>query len=822
MPPDTSPDADADARAAALATESLVLYKDNKQDDAARTLREALALSPRNPTVLNAFTTLRTSASIPAPSKLAHRFTLDGDVAAGTEAVALLSDPGAPPLDSEAAVGIVTLLLAHVGQLPDVTIGGQLLAATLAGAKAARERVAAEMAAGAAAAVVKRAETLGPAAVDAVVQVVLEKDVWTSVPRAEQGARTAFKVLLGRVGTPAARDYAVRSVARLLAGAAPAVAAAVDQAGLESLLALLRPGTPAETRSHATLAVAKFVEARGDVAQSMVGTFMAARLSADGDDDLALAFAVAAALFPLVPQTAAALFLSGGFVEGLVPMLQARPVEVEEAALEMVSAACIDAACREQVAAHCREFLQSVVKRGDSGEGGRTTAAVVLAKLQYGIAPAPGKTKADAGDIDTLSAVFKNLMATPDATSRESAVEGLAYTSLTGSVKDAITADASVLAGLISTLASSAGNPTLMFGALTVLQNLTAYLPVLSAEQQKMAQLKSYAEAKGAAAPAAAADPADSDPRVTQRCKALITAGVVPALSAACAKPTPAAVGIVSTILLALSSAQPHRGALAAAGAVKLLLTLHAAPANPAPPTTAHALARILVSVNPSHTFSSHLPISAAVRPLASLLTGAADAPSLLPAWEALLALTNLASVDGATRALVLRAAWPPAEELLLSENARLQRAACELLCNLALAPECAARYGDGSRAAAQRVHVLLALADAEARETRLAAGGALASMTGYAGVAEAVLRREGGVQRVLGMVREGGGMAVRGVVVVRNLCEIEGAGARLVGEGAVEVVAAAVQEAVGGSAVEARQVVEIGMETVKVLVGSY
>jgi hypothetical protein len=232
---------------------------------------------------------------------------------------------------------------------------------------------------------------------------------------------------------------------------------------------------------------------------------------------------------------------------------------------------------------------------------------------------------------------------------------------------------------------------------------------------------------------------------------------------------------LTAKILLALARRTKSRGTLAQQGAVKLLLSL-AIPkqGNPnlATETTqnaSHALARILISVDPSHVFpSSGFPqVTSAVRPLLSLLTTAESAPisvdqprDLLPVFESLLALTNLASYphDDTPAELMVREGWPAVEDLLLSSNPRVQRAACELVCNLMTCESGIVKFADGSKRASQRLHILLALTDADDFPTRRAAGGA-------------VLERPRGVDLLLGLCQEEDDSLVhRGAVCVRNL----------------------------------------------------
>jgi hypothetical protein len=412
----------------------------------------------------------------------------------------------------------------------------------------------------------------------------------------------------------------------------------------------------------------------------------------------------------------------------------------------------------------------------------------------------------------------------PDAS--DQAIEGLAYTSLQPRVKEEIASNAKLIGCLVAALQNRSD---VAFGCLTTFSNLTTYRPVQSQEQQKMADLKAYANSSKPAE----RDPLDDDSYVTSRCKKLLDASLIPALVACCKNiPSPTIVALVVRIMLHLSKEQKHRATLTQQGAVKLLLQIRdrIGKTDKSTPDAAsiehsasHALARLLISVNPSHTFSATLPATSAVSALIQLLEldQASEERNLLPTFEALLALTNLASMDDhAPRNLMLRVAWPTLEnQLLLSSNSLVQRASVELVCNLMASPAGVAKFADGSKQASGRMHILLALADVEDFATRRAAGGALAMLTEWDAAVSAVLEKERGVRIVLGMCKdENEEVAHRGLVVLTNLVSAPGG----VGEKGLEKVKAeGGAEAVKASLQKAKnpQVLAVGVEVLKRLI---
>jgi len=125
-----------------------------------------------------------------------------------------------------------------------------------------------------------------------------------------------------------------------------------------------------------------------------------------------------------------------------------------------------------------------------------------------------------------------------------------------------------------------------LFGGLTILSNLTAYLPALSEEQKRLSQLKAYANTSKPAQ----ADPLDDDAHVTVRCKKVLDAGVVPLLVSCSKQASPTVLSLVFFILLSLSKERAHRTALAQQGAVKLIVQKYDALAGSAPTSSVSCL----------------------------------------------------------------------------------------------------------------------------------------------------------------------------------------------------------------------------------------
>ncbi|RPB28216.1 hypothetical protein L211DRAFT_833206 [Terfezia boudieri ATCC MYA-4762] len=962
----TSTSTDVETEAAAFASSSLQLYSEGKLNDALRNLKHALSLSPRNPQVLLALHTLQLDSKTPEIVRLYRRVLVrEGPEArkAGEDAVRYLNSTAC----SEGTAGwgeCLMMLLNEEGDDGGLGFEGRIIAGLLrptagGGGNGAREqlvnviRIACLEGSKELEELLRRFWSWGSLATEGFVSVLVDGPLWSEKGKTEEGHEKALKVcfrwFVGKIGNKGEGvQAAIRAISRILVAKTELTQHLLGKAAFEEILLAITRGKGAEEErdkepatelaTQATLAAAKYITAAGEPGEALLAEFMTQRLVlSESEEDNVIATEIAAALFPLIQQVAARIFTeTEGLMERLVEVLDEgeRPnggedfkqrAEALKAVVRLLGVACGEKACREVVRDRCVDYLERIVAQGYGGESQndtRTLAAVALAKIHSaGLGNNAHGTQlsrvVDKGSLGELARIFKTSLilqsntTTTAATSQQEAIEGLAYTSLDPSVKQALSTDHTFLTALLKTLsATTAASRGVLYGGLTVLANIAAYPPVLTEEQQKVLQLKKHAEAN----PSASTDspdigPLETDEAVTGRCKKLLDAGIVPVLVAifknlsqtSSIPPAQAAIAtagssllIISTILLSVSKTQKYRPQIAQQGGVKLLLQIYSAvtakpisannttPSNAAVAevryTTAHALARILVSVNPTLIFSQ-IPPASAIRPLLALLNtryddggmpaqrgpgGMSKVTSLLPTFEALLALTNLASMSsdgsgGGIQDLIVRVGWDQLEDVLLSYSprssavaesgddesdddqeqktkkksrtrdtadapTRIQRAAVELICNLcgsysSLALEKFAASPQSDPRVCGRLHLLLALADAEDYPTRRAAAGTLAVLTEFETVVEGVLARERGVKVLLGMLEDeddqGEEMAMRGLVCVRNLLGIGGDKAveRVKVEGGREGLVQAVKRARG------KEVVELGVEAVKMLI---
>lgn len=753
------------------------------RQDGARALREAASLAPNNPHVKIAFDKIQSDDLQHQLEKFCSKFVAERDESAGKEALSYLNRSAEVPGD----VAQICLELVTRSQVfEDGYVQDGIVTGLLREAPAAKAALAKKLHDNTTTLTFEKIFRLGDGASNGMSDVLLDAAAWSIDSAREECEKDVFQLYLAKliqVGDEI-NGRALKGIARLLAADTKRLHTLIDEESFDVILSSLDNRNPVQVRSQATLVTAKYLEASGDNGQKTLTQFVTSRVTRQRNEDLVLAFSAAAGVFPVAPSMASTLFLIEGFVQALVPLLEkkAKSEKVELAALEMLSAACIDSACREAIKNHCTSWLQQILATGTNERPG--LAAVILAKIQGPSSQATSSKNEMAGEEknaeEDLVPRLKSMMVEDPLDSNQSSIEGLAYASVRPKVKEELAKDQEFLRKLLKHLRHSPpGSPT-SFGGLALIDNLTRYLPNISEEQKRIAQLKAYANATKNAPQA---DSLDEDTAVTERCKAIVNAGAIAVLVGMSKNLSPSSMHTVIKILLSLSRTSSLRGTIAQQGGVRLLLqgytlTIGSSDSDiEARHTAAHALARILISIDPTLVFpsSGSMPLTSVIRPILSLLgedsvsmtEGTRD---LLPTFEALLALTNLASVSSSGAAeTIIRQAYPVIENLLLSNNALVRRAATQLVCNLVNCPLGVELFADESPMAARRIHILLAMADVEDVATRSAAAGALAVVTEFEGAVKAILARDRGMEIILDLLQDESGD--RGIVHGACVC---------------------------------------------------
>ena len=751
-----------------------------------------------------AFVKIQTDNTVDGVLKLCKRFTEDNDSKAGNEAVSYITTRGSQ-ISKSIAVQCLQLLIKREN-VQDKGVRDSLVAGLLSYSSGAREHLAKQLQD-----FVTRSFNevyeVGDGSAAGLAAVVLDPAAWSTGNLRDIREQDVFRLFLAKL-LESGNDHngrAMKGIARLLTTGAAKLYDIIDEGSLDAMLASLDNRLSLDTRSQATLAIAKYLEVSKETGQEQLSRFITTRIGKHTSDDLIVAFSTAAAVFPLVPSIASSLFLSEGFVPSLAALLEkeTKSQNVEQAALDMLSAACIDGGCREAIRKHCLRWLHLIIKTGRNQRQGQ--AAVILAKVKSTNASGKGSQPGKESEIDIADVVpmFQTMLLNGGDIDKKNSIEGLAYASMQAKVKEEIAINRGLLNRLIHVqdVSSSARSlstqlggfqsgqdPTAMsvaFGTLTILDNLTRYLPQLSEQQKRMSQLKAYANS---APGTTQSDPLDDNDHVSDRCELVLKANVVPYMVnlEKSLKPkglSPSSLAIMARILLSLSRTPRNRGLLVQQGAVTLVRSIYETKSleRQEKRLAAHALARILISVDPQLVVKDRT-VSIVDMVLSLLNTPEADSSEspkdLLPEFEGLLALTNLASdplMDAGTQ--IVKSVFDKIEDLLLSSTPLLQRAATELLCNLMTCPLGLQKLADGSQAASRRLHIVLALADADDVATRQAAAGALAMLTEwFEVVVKAILDRERGLKILLTLCEDDDkGCAHRGVVCIQNMVTTEG-----------------------------------------------
>ncbi|KAK9248238.1 armadillo-type protein [Lipomyces tetrasporus] len=505
-----------------------------------------------------------------------------------------------------------------------------------------------------------------------------------------------------------------------------------------------------------------------------------------------LAFAIMTSLFHIHAGIASEIFMSAS---SQVNEFASRDVlgdsDVTEWFLEMLSAACADKLCRTEVDTKYVGVIERVVQGDGGSQRSKAVAASILVKLAA--IPKPPQLEASPThvsdgsgiDVDALADMLRAIVVdNRDNTAFANALEGLSYSSLNVSVKERLARDKdclNILLGVLKERSPTAAPPSVIYGVLTILSNLTAYPALLTKEGKQIKKLKSYANAgKGAI------DTEEKTETITKRCKDLLDMNIMSSLASCAQSATINSQIVIGAILKALATEKQHRALIVQQGGISVILSVLQPKSQSASTTfkvnintttntsAISALAKLLISVNPSLAFSSRHSPNVVIRPLLSQLDANLDEVTMLDEFESLLALTNVASMDakGVPESIVSQG-WPKIENLMLADNPMIQRAATELVCNLVATPVAAAKYLDrDDKAYKNRLRVLVALMDAEDRMTRSAASGALAILSEWGPAADVLADDEkclNGILRVLAE-EEDGGILLRGAVCLNNI----------------------------------------------------
>ena len=543
------------------------------------------------------------------------------------------------------------------------------------------------------------------------------------------------------------------------------------------------------------------------------------------NDELVTAVSFFIALFQVDWQSAANIFLEDSVFETLPDLVDPTPSkELGGEIARLLAQASAHKPCRERiVSSDLRGWLErSSLQTSDTSL--RSTSAVALIKLSRGMVEDTKGLAAKSSDPSTLSMVneselaslMKNLVVSGDnPPAITNAIEGLAYMTIEPRIKEELSKDPNFLSHLFDLIPRtkknqvlsvlSATNTAQVYGIAVIISNVCSYRPQLSQEQEQIAKLRRMADgpsSSGLKPTTPVSDQLDGDSRVKERCRRLVSAGVGNVLSRMVRVTDGRGVCVnVAKAILGLIEDKENRGKLLQDGCSRALITIirsflpsATTPVNQVEESVLiaiQALAKFAITATPLHVFGPDQGSTLdAIRPFSILLLHPSS--SLLQQFEALMALTNLSSTgpEVCSRISKSEGLMNKVEFMLLDDNHLIQRASMELICNLiAGSEEVFDRYGGQEETASSKskLQILVALSDVEDCHTRLAASGALATVTSSLNACRALYSLQMERRRVLPILAQlidpkpeeesttpdpasAAGLLHRGVVCIRNL----------------------------------------------------
>ncbi|KAJ6621066.1 P-loop containing nucleoside triphosphate hydrolase protein [Mycena sp. CBHHK59/15] len=537
---------------------------------------------------------------------------------------------------------------------------------------------------------------------------------------------------------------------------------------LSYLITAFLPSQPGPVRSKAYLVLSAFCQGvrnssavkgkQPDPAtETLVQVFepvVVSRLADSEESQLMEGISFLTALFQVDWESASPIFQQDGILDFMMDSVDlTHSAGLSLLVAHLLSQACGYKPCRAIISSQTTQWLE-VHSRHQSDPALRAATSIALVKLSRGRAGDSAEnalSEVQAQD-DELADVMKGLVIDGGhQSSIADAVEGLAYLSVDPLVKDALSLDPVFLKRFFALVprrksanVAAEPNTTLLYGVLLTISNLCAYRPRLTEEQTQIEKLKRMANAanKPAQEPSRSSV-LDDDDNIGRGGVLDVFAGAVPGTES---------LGIrdaAGKALLSIIEDTENRGKVLQSGGAKLLtliikhalstITLPADDSKPAVLDTTYlppiqALAKLAITSSPVQVFGPNEgAVYDAIRPFSMMLQH--PAATLLQRFEALMALTNLSSQSSEAASRIAKADGliSNVELLLLEEHPLVRRASMELICNLISGCDAVfERYGgaENTGGTKSKLQVVLAMSDVADLGTRLAASGALATLT--------------------------------------------------------------------------------------------
>ena len=548
---------------------------------------------------------------------------------------------------------------------------------------------------------------------------------------------------------------------------------------LSYLITAFLPTQPADHRSKAYLVLSAFCQGArasaspdnqhsGSATNALVNALAPSIVSRLGDvEEVAVLAGISflVALFRVDHESACSIFLGDGVAESVadsVDLFSSADLALEVG--HLLGQASSHKACRAVISAQSLEWLEAK-SRQTIYPSLRAAAALALVKLSRGRASDDSNVSGldhRESDTESLTLLKGIIVDADDQSTLTDAVEGLAYISVDPLVKEDLSRDTVFLKRLFSiaprrtrapTVASTNINSTLLYGVVTIISNICMYRPKLSEEQAQIDKLRRMAKAGKNAASDSRNTELEDDEYCKKRTQRLVESEVIEVLVSAVSASDSRGVRLAAgKAFLSIIEDQKNRGLVLQGGGAKSLRLIigqflsslstgssKSSESQSQPQSldveelvAIQALAKLAITSSPLHVFGPDQGLMLdAIRPFTLMLLH--HSSTLLQQFEALMALTNLssASPEAASRIAETDTLMNKVELFLLEDHPLIRRAAMELICNLITgSDDVFERYCGGGQVGSSKILVVLALCDVEDMPTRLAASGALATLT--------------------------------------------------------------------------------------------
>lgn len=543
--------------------------------------------------------------------------------------------------------------------------------------------------------------------------------------------------------------------------------------------------------SQVVLALAKCIELNSQTSQEVLPSVVEDLILEDTDWSLTTAFSLLSLVFHINPDIGQLIFATDILQNNEINQSRFSSEKVAISALEALSAACVNKESRKSVGANFEHVITDALETTNK-RSIQVLATSIMIKVKASSETNTKKEQAqEKEDMESLMSLSELLEDTVNdySTRHEiyyygAALEGLAYTSLISPIKRRITARNSMIKALVSIIENDIRESPWVYCALIVLANVTEYPPKLSAEQEKLNELKNYA-GKSNGLDSSSSNSGETDTLVKERCKVVLDSGVTGVISQNAPRFTMASKATAGTLLRNLVTERVHRNIFAQQGGLAVLIYLLIAEGQHHQTSSlsdaksigiaTSALAKTLISVDPTVALSNKISPVVTIKPLIEQLSipdGVSPMP-LLDIFESLLALTNLAAVDDSCRDKIVQDGFNKIETYMTHSNTLIQRADIELICNLSMSPYCAEKFLDGSGPSKSRLEILALLTDVDDRPTRMAAAGALAVLSEWAPAAKELVKVDKVLEKLFSVFNEedfDSDVLIRASVTIRNI----------------------------------------------------